>query len=540
MVRRLAAKIGAHARQQLPSLHHEHEAYKWWVLLNIMIGTFMAVLDATIVNVALPKIMASFGVSVDKVEWVVTAYMLVMAVMLPTSGWVADHFGFKRTYFLALFLFTFGSFLCGMSWDENALIAFRVIQGAGAGFLMPVGMAIVMREFPPNKRGVALGFWVIAAAASVSLGPLAGGYLVDHFSWQTIFDVNVPVGMMGMFVTAIIQREYRTEKTRSFDILGFVSMAVFLTFLLLALAEGNADWNTGGWTSDFILVCLGLSFIGLVVFLIVELTVEHPLIELRLLKNLNFGLANVILFIFGLGMFGSTFLLPLYLQNSLGYTAFQAGTVFLPVGILQALASPISGYLADKGNPKIPIFIGIVMLSVSLYMNYFLSLYSEREQIMVSLYIRGFAMGLLFTPLSTIALSEVPGAKIAQASGLFNVIRQVGGSFGVAILGTMLARRMTFHLSAYGQAIDQSSPMFQEVTRALSHFSQYAVGSSGALAAMRAKALIASHIAQQAFVSAISDDFLLAGFITLCCALPILFLHSRRKAKVETHAIAAE
>ncbi len=308
---------------QFASLHHEHESYRWWVLANVMIGTFMAVLDATIVNVALPKIMAAFGVSVDKVEWILTAYLLVFAVMLPTSGWVADHFGYKRTYFVALFLFTFGSFLCGVAWDENVLILFRIIQGMGAGFLMPVGMAIVTREFPVEKRGVALGFWSIAAAASVSLGPLIGGYLIDNFSWHMIFDVNVPVGLLGMFATFVIQREYRTEHARSFDLIGFISGSTFLTCLLLALADGNAAWNTGGWTSPFILTCFVLSAIGLVVFLIVELNIEHPLIELALLKDFNFGVTNVILFIFGLGMFGSTFLLPLYLQNSLGYTAYQ-------------------------------------------------------------------------------------------------------------------------------------------------------------------------------------------------------------------------
>lgn len=540
MVHQLADRLRSHARGQFPSLHHEHESYKWWVLLNIMIGTFMAVLDATIVNVALPKIMASFGVSVDKVEWVITAYMLVMAVMLPTSGWVADHFGFKRTYFLALFLFTFGSLLCGMAWDENALIVFRIIQGAGAGFLMPVGMAVVMREFPPEKRGVALGFWVIAAAASVSLGPLAGGYLVDNFSWQTIFDVNVPVGILGMVVTAVIQREYRTQQVRSFDVLGFASVSVFLTFLLLALADGNADWNTGGWTSDFILLCFALSIAGLIVFLMVELTIEHPLIDLRLLKNFNFGFANVILFIFGLGMFGSTFLLPLYLQNALGYTALQAGAVFLPVGILQALASPVAGYFADKGNPKIPIFVGIVLLAFSLYLNYFISVFSERDQIMISLYIRGIAMGLLFTPLSTVALSGIPREKMAQASGLFNVIRQVGGSFGVAILGTMLTRRMLFHLSTYGEAIDQSSPAFRIISQRLQMFAAHMAGGNAGESAARAKALIAQHVSQQAFVSAIGDDFMLAAVITIVCAIPIFFLRSNRKQDLGTGGVAME
>ena len=221
------AEIRSRVIGNIPSLHHEHSSYKWWVLANIMVGTFMAVLDATIVNVALNKMMTAFGTSVDKIEWVLTAYLLVFAVMLPTSGWVADHFGYKRTYFFALFLFTLGSFLCSLSWSEDALIGFRLIQGAGAGFLMPVGMAIITREFPPEKRGIALGFWGIAAAASVSLGPMVGGYLVDNFSWQSIFDVNVPVGIVGMVATYLIQREYKTEKARSFDFIGFISMSVF-------------------------------------------------------------------------------------------------------------------------------------------------------------------------------------------------------------------------------------------------------------------------------------------------------------------------
>ena len=431
-------KIKGSFVQRMPSLHHEHGSYRWWVLFNVMIGTFMAVLDATVVNVALPKIMATFGITVDKAEWILTAYLLVFAVMLPTSGWVADHFGYKRTYFSALFLFTLGSFLCGLAWDENVLIIFRVIQAAGAGFLMPVGMAIITREFPVEQRGIALGFWSIAAAASVSLGPVVGGYLVDNIGWNAIFDVNVPVGLVGLFATLVIQREYKTEKARSFDVVGFISSAVFLARLLLALSDGNASWNTGGWTSSFIVSCFLISAFALVVFLFTELTVEHPLIELKLLKNFNFGVTNAILFIFGLGMFGSTFLLPLYLQNSLGYTALQSGMVFLPVGILQAVTAPIAGLLSDKVNPKIPAALGLSLLALSLFLNASLSLFSEHYQIMLPLYIRGFAMGMVFTPLSTLALSEIPRQKIAQASGLFNVLRQVGGSFGVALMGTLL------------------------------------------------------------------------------------------------------
>jgi MFS transporter, DHA2 family, multidrug resistance protein len=523
---------------RMPSLHHEHESYKWWVLANIMIGTFMAVLDATIVNVALPKIMATFGIAVDKVEWVATGYLLVFAVMLPSSAWLADHFGYKRTYMLGLFLFTLGSFLCGVAWDENILIAFRIVQGLGGGLLMPVGMAIVTREFPPEKRGVALGFWTISAAASVSLGPVIGGYLIDNFAWHSVFDVNVPVGIFGIVATVIILREYKVEETRSFDLVGFLSVGVFLTFLLLALADGNASWNTGGWTSPFILSCFTLSAVALIVFLITEFTVRHPLIELRLLKDYNFAFTNIAFFIFGLGIFGSSFLLPLFLQDTLGYTAFEAGMFFLPVGIIQGSIAPIAGYLSDKINPKIPAFTGMVLLALSLGLNYLLSLYSDHAQIMLPFYIRGIAIGMIFAPLSVLALYDIPRPKLGQASGLFNVIRQVGGSLGVAIFGTILTRRQLLHMQLYSESVHQQSIPYTQAVTKLQWFARDAVGGTTQQTLAQAKALVGRHVAQQAFVSAVNDDFLIAGVVTAVSAILILMLKSHKRKGAEPVAIA--
>src|SRR5512133_1848125 len=210
-------RIRYFVRNSNSSFHPKHKSYKWFLLANVMLGTFMAVLDATIVNVGLPKIMASFGVGLDKIEWVVTAYMLAMAVALPTSGWLADKFGYKRLYFIGLFLFTLGSMLCGRSTDENMLILSRIVQGLGAGTIQPLGMAIISREFPPHQRGIALGFWAISAAASVSFGPLIGGYLVDNFNWQLIFDVNIPFGIAAMVFTIVIQKEYINRLVGKFD-----------------------------------------------------------------------------------------------------------------------------------------------------------------------------------------------------------------------------------------------------------------------------------------------------------------------------------
>jgi DHA2 family multidrug resistance protein len=529
MVPKAAPSLRSHVAGQILPLRHEHSFYRWWVLANVMIGTFMAVLDATVVNVALAKIMGVFGVTIDRVEWVITAYMLVFGVMLPTSGWVADHLGYKRTYLLALTLFTAGSLLCSLSWDLHSLIFFRIIQGAGAGFLLPVGMAIVTREFPVEQRGLALGFWAIAAAASVSLGPMIGGYLVDNFSWHMIFDVNVPVGIVAVAATVLIQREYKSERIRSFDVIGFFSVAVFLAFLLLALTNGNAAWNTGGWTSTYILTCFALSALGLVVFLITEFTVKHPLINLSLFRDFNFTVSNLALFIFGLGMFGSTFLLPIYLQNSLGYTAFQAGLFFLPVGILQGFLAPISGIVSDRLNPKIPAFLGISLMALSFFQNHLLSLFSEHAQIASSLVFRGIGMGLLFTPLTTMALAGIPRERMAQASGMFNVIRQIGGSFGVAIFGTLMTRRVLLHLANFGSAIDAYSPMFKNTVMRLQVFAQHAVGGAAADAAARARALVYSHVVNQATVAAIDDDFLIAAGITALCLVFLFILKSPRK-----------
>jgi DHA2 family multidrug resistance protein len=359
--------------------------------------------------------------------------MLAMAVMLPTSGWLADRFGYKRMYFLGLFGFTFGSFLCSISPNENILIVSRIFQGLGAGTLQPLGMAIITREFPVKQRGLALGFWGIAAAASISFGPTLGGFIIDNFSWPLIFGINLPVGVIAMLFTVVIQSEYKHPTRRKFDIVGFISITVFLPLTLYALSETTAATNSAGWHAPYILLCAAIALIALAVFITAELVAEDPIIDLRLMGNHNFGLSLLILIFFSIGMFGSTFLFPVYLQNSMGYTALEAGSVFIPVGIIQGIMAPISGRISDRINPKIPIIIGIVLMAFSFWLNSKLSYLSEMKSIMVSLYIRGLGMGLTFTALNTVSLLEIPREKMAQASGISNSIRQLGGSLGFGV-----------------------------------------------------------------------------------------------------------
>jgi DHA2 family multidrug resistance protein len=509
-----------------PQLDPASPVYRWLVLSSVMIATFMAVLDATIVNVALPNMMATFGVSVDRAEWILTAYLLIFGVMLPSSGWLADRWGYKRMFLLGLLLFTLGSFLSSLAWSIDVLIAFRVVQGAGAGFLMPIGMAIITREFPPEKRGIALGFWSVAASASVSLGPTLGGYLIDRFSWHMIFDVNVPIGILAIGAALLILREYRAAETGPFDVIGFLSLATCLTAVLLALASGNSAWNTGGWSSAFIQACFAISALGLAIFLVNEFSVRHPLIEIGLFRERNFALSNIVLFIFGFGMFGSNFLLPLYLQDSLGYTPFQAGLVFLPVGVLLGLTAPLAGTFSDRFDARVPAFIGMGLLAFTLYRFGSLSLFSERSQIMLPLYVRGVAMGLLFSPLTTIAISGIPNQKMAQASGLINVIRQIGGSFGVAVFGTLLTRRALFHTELYGQQLNPESPSFAETALRLRYFAGRVSGGTAGAARSKAQALISQFAADQAFVRAVDDVFLVAA-LTLVVAMPLIFFLKR-------------
>ena len=515
-------------RNSNSGFHPKSLNYKWFLLANIMLGTFMAVLDATIVNVGLPKIMASFGVGLDKIEWVITAYMLAMAVMLPTSGWLADKFGYKRMYFFGLLLFTFGSMLCGMSSNEDMLIVSRVIQGLGAGTIQPLGMAIITREFPPNQRGIALGFWAIAAAASVSFGPLIGGFLIDTFNWQLIFDVNIPIGIVAMLFTIIIQSEYKNKKTRKFDTVGFISVTIFLPLTLYALSEGNSATNSAGWHAPYILAFAAIALIAFTVFITAELTVKEPLIDLRLLSNRNFGISNIILIIFSIGMFGSTFLLPVYLQNSMGYTALQAGSVFLPVGLIQGIVAPISGRISDKLNPKIPIILGVLLLAFSFYLNSQLSWMTELKFIMLSLYLRGLGMGLLFTALSTVSLLDIPREKMAQASAITNSIRQLGGSLGVALLATLLTTRVGYHSQIFGGSVRQGSEIYQETMNKIKFHVQHDAGTSPANAARQGQALLMANLSRQAYIQGINDDFLIACFITLAGGVPIIFLKSKK------------
>jgi MFS transporter, DHA2 family, multidrug resistance protein len=343
-----------------------------------------------------------------------------------------------------------------------------------------------------------------------------------------------------MLFTLIIQGEYINPKVRRFDIAGFISVTIFLPLTLYTLSQGNAATNSQGWHAPYILACSAISIIAFAVFITAELTVKEPLLDLRLLLNHNFGIANIILVIFSLGMFGSTFLLPVYLQNSLGYSALQSGRVFLPVGIIQGIMAPITGKISDKTNPKIPLIIGVLLFSLSFYLNSQLSWLTEHSFIMLTLYLRGFAMGLMFTALTTVSMYEIPREKMAQASAITNSIRQLGGSLGVAILATLLTTRVTYHSQVFSESIKPGQEAYQQTIGRMRHHIVYEAGAAPSNAQRIGQTLLLSNMGKQAYIEGINDDFLIAGLITFTGIIPIFFLHSKKQKSTKENFVSHE
>ena len=464
------ATLGEHIRQS--------NAYKWWILGMIMLGTFMAVLDVTVVNVGLPAIMSAFGIGISTAEWVITAYMITMTVMLPSAGWFADRFGNKRIYILGLALFTLGSWLCGKAPGDLFLIGARALQGVGSGIIQSLGLAIVTREFRPEQRGLALGLWAMAAAASISFGPLLGGYLVDAYSWHRIFDVNVPVGKCTFFTFALCVVSASTFapavslSTRIFLNSRFstfpescLNIALFMPLAIFALARGNSPTNHDGWASPTVIGCFAVAAVALAYFVRTELRSPAPLLQLRLLGERNFGVSMAVLTLFSIGMLGGTYLLPLYMQRGLGYTALMAGSVFLPVGLIQGVLSAVSGYLTRYVKPLLLAAAGILLLATSFWLASRFTLHTTHRHILFVLYIRGLGMGLTFAPLNFFSLRNLTQHDMAAAAGISNSIKQLAGSIGIAILTAVYSARTAFH--ATHETVSASQTYVEGVTDAL-------------------------------------------------------------------------
>ena len=481
-----------------------------------MMGTFMAILDSSIVNVALPHMMSAFGVSRDDIEWVSTAFMLATAVAMPLVGWLATRMSHKMLYLGSLALFTAGSAACAFAWSYDALIVARVIQAIGGGAIQPVGMSIVADLFEPRERGRALGIWGTGIMVGPALGPTLGGYLTDWFNWRVIFSVNLPFGLLTLlFGLAYMHKESMADRKRvPFDPWGFIFLSMALISGLIALSEGQ----TKGWDSAYIYTCFALAVTGFTLFLAVEAGSPHPLLDLSLFRIPNFSLSMLLAVFRAVGLFGGVFLLPIFLENLVGYSTIQTGLWMMPGAVAVGLSMPIAGRMADRYPPRWLVIFGSVITGISLIMYGNLDPLSGPLMIIGPQLIRGVGLAFMMSPLLTTALNSVPPAAVPTVSSFLNVAQRVGGAFGIALLNTFVTDSIHGHAVRMGAKIPLQSGLYQRL-------SEHTAGlmTTAHLSHLQETALVASKVIQQrASVMGFQNGFVLAGIILLL-GLPFCF-----------------
>jgi EmrB/QacA subfamily drug resistance transporter len=497
--------------------------YKWQVLLCSIVGTFMVMLDQTVVNIALPKITTVFNVSVHETQLVVTSYMLALAVIMPATGYLSDTFGTKRMYLVTMALFTGGSLLCGLAWNNASLVVFRVIQGLGGGMMMPLSMTLLFKAVPPQQRNTIMGFYGLPLMLAPVLGPTLGGYLVEYVDWRVIFTLNVPVGAAGLFLGLTLLRESEFVRGLRFDLRGFVLSAIGFSALLLAFTDAATD----GWTSPISLVRFGIGIAALSLWVWVELTDEHPLLDLRIFKVRMFTLSSIINFIVTLGMFGGMLLLPVFLQNLRGLGAAETGFILIFQVLPMTVAMPVVGRLIDKVGTRIMLLIGLPLVALTTLQFAWLDMNTSDATLRWWLLARGAAMGLVMMPSFTAGLNAVPLAQMSRATSLNNVLRQVFGAFGTAVVVTILQVRQTYHTAMVAQSVTPDNIPLQQ---AMAQVLQWAnsVGASAAEAQALGIQLVFRQVAQTAAVMAFDDVFRVTAAFTLLALIPAAFMDVRK------------
>ena len=512
------------------------KANRWGVLGIIMLGTFMAVLDSSIVNVALPHMMSTFGVDREQIEWVATGFMMASAVVMPFVGWLTNRVDYKTLYLGSLLVFTLASAACALAWSYDSLIIARVVQALGGGAIQPIGMAIVAELFEPHERGKALGIWGMGIMAGPAIGPTLGGYLTDAYSWRTIFSVNLPVGVLTLLAGLIVMRPLRAQGAkRSFDLFGFIFLSMALIAALTALSNGQVK----GWHSDYIHLCEAITVVGFVMFIAVELSVEHPLLDLKLFIIRNYLLSILLAIFRAVGLFGSVFLFPIFLQNMMGYTPVGAGLWMLPNALAVGLTMPVAGRLADRYPPSVLAGVGCILVGGSLLIFGRLDPMSDWPMLVLPQIGRGVGLALMMAPLMTAALNAVPRLEVPMASSFLNVFQNVGGALGIALLNTFVTNSIHVHAVRLGEVFPVESQRF-DIRMGLRTMGMVFHHEAGLVANPQNKVVFAASagIARRAGVLGFENGSVLAGLILLA-GIPLCLLlkpsahHLKEEEKAE-------
>ncbi len=503
-------------------------AYKWWVVAAVVFGVFMSVLDTTIVNIALAKLQAVFGATLDGIQWVVTAYVLALTVSIPFFSYLADRLGMKRVYLISLGLFTLASALCGLAWSLSSLIMARILQGLGGGALLPLATAQIFAVFPHQERGRAAATLGVPVLLAPALGPTLGGYIVEYLDWRLIFYINVPIGIAGILFGGLALREYHSALARPLDVPGLI----LSTFGFSTLVYGISSAASDGWGSSTVIAFLGVGLVCLAVLTLVELRSAHPLLDIHLLAEWNFTAGNLITWALQIGLFGALFLLPIFLQSLRGLTPIQAGLWLLPSALVTAVVLPVGGVLVDRFGAKPIIVIGTLALTLTTYALSHLTLSTTFWTLQLWLLGRSVAIAFTLQPTQVIALSRVPRAALARATSLFTIMRQVVVAFGTALLSTYVENRQPLHFAHLAEQVTAFSRSGLFVNQVAAYFQSRGFDQLRAQAA--ALGVVTGQLQLQATILAFRDAFLLTMMIVASSTLIALWLRPAVKL-VEGH-----
>ncbi len=516
-----------------PDAHHQNP---WVVSLAVMLGTFMVVLDTTVVNVSLPHIAGSLSSTVDETTWALTSYLAANAIVLPITGWLANHFGRKRLLIMSLVGFATSSFLCGLSLSLPMLIVFRIAQGATGGALQPISQAVLLEAFPPAERGKAMGFWGLGIVVAPILGPVLGGWLTDNYTWRWVFYINVPVGVLAVFMARmfVFDPPYITRSSESVDYWGLGLLALAVSTLQVALDQGRSeDW----FHSMFISGLLLTSIAAWAVFVWRELSANHPVVDLRVFKIATYTMGVIATVVLGFVLYGSLVLLPILLQTLLGYPALQAGIAMAPRGFGSFIAMPVVGYLTAKIDPRKLVVAGLVSGAWTLFWLGGLNLQAGYWDVFWPQFFQGIALGLLFVPLTTITMAPIPRERMGNAASVFNLMRNIGGSVGIAITATLLSNRQEVHRQLLGEHINLYSPAAQQMFNTLKG-GLMARGADVFTATQGAYAAMSGMVVRQAAMLSFLDTFRVLGIVFLIMA-PLMFIMRKPEMSTE-HVIVSE
>ena len=487
-----------------------------------MIGSFMAVLDTSIVNIAIPTMDNQLGASPDLGEWVATGYNLALGVVVPTSGWVGDRFGLERVLNVALILFVAGSLLCGLSSSITIMIAFRLFQAIGGGLLPAVSLTIIYRLVPPEKIGAAMGIYGFGTVFAPAIGPALGGFLVQYSSWRLIYFINIPIGIVGVLVSYRLLPHFPKTTGRRFDLAGWVTIAVSLFSLLLALSEGE-KWH---WTSYKVLILLTVGVLSLALFVVIELSAEQPLLDLRIFKSFNFTISAVLIALLANGVFSGQYFVPLFLQQGDGLSALQTGLTLVPPVMVLFVLLPVSGELFDRLGARWLAVTGLLLVAVATYLMHGISQEVSRGQVIMWLALQNLGVGLAFVPVQTGSMSRLTSDEVSGGSAINNIVQRVSGALGTAVLGALLSSYQAQRLNGQTALIPSISPGFPEL-QALA-----AQGQGGAL-------FLFNGVQLRVFGLALGDVFLLTAALTATGVLLALLLPKKQPRVAGKRVMAA-